>query len=94
MKDDFYKSAEKELVGKIVKYTDEHINRYAELDDDPDYESYYQCINPNTRMRIIEILKFGIRLVAQVEYINYDAIDAAAFGDEISLEYLIQVDEE
>ncbi|AXC38841.1 UNVERIFIED_ORG: hypothetical protein [Escherichia phage CMSTMSU] len=39
-------------------------------------------------------MKYGIRLIAQVEYINHDAIDAAAFGDEISLEYLIQVDEE
>ncbi|HCJ8663410.1 hypothetical protein ACRYKS_22180 [Escherichia coli] len=94
MKDDFYKSAETELVGKIVKFTDEYINRYVEMDDDPEYESYYQYINPNTRMRIIEIMKYGIRLIAQVEYINHDAIDAAAFGDEISLEYLIQVDEE
>ncbi|EMR6009037.1 hypothetical protein WJW27_005916 [Escherichia coli] len=94
MKDDFYKSAETELVGKIVKFTDEYIKRYTDIDDDPEYESYYQYINQYTRMRIVEILKFGIRLVAHVEYINYEAIDAAAFGDEISLDHLILVDEE
>lgn len=93
IQDDFYMSSCKELTGKIVKYTDDYCDLYTEMNNDPDYEYPYHYINPNSRMRIIEIVRRGTVMNAQVEYINYDSIDSASFDDEVRLDYLVLVDD-
>ncbi|EHU8781216.1 hypothetical protein N0S44_000449 [Escherichia coli] len=90
IQDDFYQTLSNDLIGKTVRYSDQYIKRMTSQYIDPEYEYDIEHINPNTRMKIIEIFKNGRTIGAEIEYLNCDCY----IDTELSLDYLVLVDDE
>ena len=89
IQDDFYQTLGNDLIGKTVRFSDQYIEHMTSFDDDPEYENDYEHINANTRMEIIEIIRHGRTISAEIEYLNCDCY----IDTELSLDYLVLVDE-